>query len=45
MADAGNYTIRRIDINSGRVTTLAGSVGVAGDSDGLGPRSFSPRVP
>lgn len=36
VADAGNHTIRKIDITSGAVTTLAGSPGLSGISDGTG---------
>ena len=37
VADTGNYTIRKIEINSGRVTTLAGFAGAADATDGMGP--------
>lgn len=36
VADSSNNTIRKIVISSGAVTTLAGSVGVAGSADGTG---------
>ncbi len=36
VADSGNHTIRKIDIATRTVTTLAGSVGVAGTIDGTG---------
>ena len=36
VADSANHTIRKIDISSGVVTTLAGTAGVAGNSDGSG---------
>jgi hypothetical protein len=35
--DAGNSTIRRVVIATGAVTTLAGTAGSAGSSDGTGP--------
>lgn len=34
--DSTNQTIRKINISSGAVTTLAGSVGVAGSANGVG---------
>jgi hypothetical protein len=37
VADAGNYTIRKIEIATGTVTTLAGSPGQAGITDATGP--------
>jgi DNA-binding beta-propeller fold protein YncE len=45
VADTGNHTVRRIDITTGSVTTLAGSPGSAGAADGTGAaaRFFSPR--
>ena len=36
VADAGNNTIRKVVIASGVVTTLAGSPGITGSSDGTG---------
>lgn len=36
VADAGNHTVRQLDLATGAVTTLAGSSGVRGSSDGLG---------
>jgi sugar lactone lactonase YvrE len=36
VADTGNNTIRKIVISTGVVTTLAGSVGVPGSTDGTG---------
>jgi DNA-binding beta-propeller fold protein YncE len=36
VADYGNYTIRRIVISTGSVTTIAGSAGVNGQADGTG---------
>ncbi len=36
IADAGNNTIRQIVIATGQVTTLAGTAGVAGSTDGIG---------
>lgn len=37
VADASNHAIRRIDLATGNVTTPAGSLSVAGFSDGTGP--------
>ncbi|MFZ4773744.1 MAG: LamG-like jellyroll fold domain-containing protein [Terrimicrobiaceae bacterium] len=37
--DYGNHTIRKIDIGTGIVTTLAGSAGVVGASDGIGAQA------
>lgn len=39
VADTGNYTIRKIGIVSGIVTTIAGSAGNAGSADGTGSSS------
>ncbi len=36
VAEALNHTIRRIDLNSGWVSTLAGSAGVSGSQNGTG---------
>lgn len=36
VSDSNNHTIRQIVIATGEVTTLAGSAGVAGSSDGIG---------
>lgn len=36
VADSINYTIRRIDVASGTVSTLAGHAGTSGSSDGVG---------
>jgi len=36
VADYGNHTIRRVDIATGGVTTLAGSAGQPGTADGVG---------
>ncbi len=36
VADAQNYTIRKIVIATGEVTTLAGSAGLSGSADGTG---------
>ena len=36
VADAGNYTIRKIVLSSGAVTTLAGTAGSKGTSEGTG---------
>ena len=37
VADTGNETIRQLDLASGAVTTVAGSVGMIGSTDGTGP--------
>jgi sugar lactone lactonase YvrE len=37
VADTGNHIIRRIDIASGKVTTLAGTAGILGAANGTGP--------
>jgi cysteine-rich repeat protein len=36
VAEAGNYIVRKIDLNSGSVTTLAGTAGQIGNVDGTG---------
>jgi sugar lactone lactonase YvrE len=36
VADSSNHTIRKIAISTGEVTTLAGSAGASGSSDGVG---------
>jgi sugar lactone lactonase YvrE len=36
VVDSGNHTIRKIVISTGAVTTLAGSAGTAGSTDGTG---------
>ena len=36
VADAGNYTVRKVAIATGAVTTLAGSAGTSGVTDGTG---------
>ena len=36
VTDLGNACIRKIEIATGTVTTLAGSAGVAGTADGIG---------
>lgn len=36
VTDAGNHTIRKIQITTGAVTTFAGSPGLMGSSDGIG---------
>jgi sugar lactone lactonase YvrE len=36
VVDSGNNTIRKIDISSATVTTIAGSVGIVGSDDGIG---------
>ena len=45
VADSNNNTIRRMDIATGAVTTLAGLAGTAGSSDGTGAaaRFYTPR--
>jgi DNA-binding beta-propeller fold protein YncE len=45
IADTGNHAIRRIDMTTGAVTTLAGVPGSLGDTDGAAAtaRFFSPR--
>lgn len=40
VADTGNHCIRRIDIDSGRITTVAGIPGVAGHRDGDGRKAL-----
>ncbi|MCB1177788.1 MAG: hypothetical protein KDK36_09435 [Leptospiraceae bacterium] len=44
VADTYNYTIRKIEISSGVVTTLAGTAGLTGtvDGSGLSARFFAP---
>lgn len=37
VADTGNSTIRKMSISSGVVTTLAGTAGFYGSTDGIGP--------
>jgi hypothetical protein len=36
ISDTGNYTIRKMDLSTGEVTTLAGMTGVYGSLDGTG---------
>lgn len=36
VTDTGNHTIRRITLATGEVTTLAGTAGTAGSTDGIG---------
>jgi DNA-binding beta-propeller fold protein YncE len=36
VADSENHVIRKVDIGSGAVTTLAGTAGTAGSTDGIG---------
>jgi DNA-binding beta-propeller fold protein YncE len=36
VTDRGNHTVRRIELSTGRVTTLAGAPGEAGSDDGTG---------
>jgi DNA-binding beta-propeller fold protein YncE len=45
VADTGNHTIRRVDLATGEVTTLAGSAGSSGAVDGMGSiaRFSAPR--
>ncbi len=40
VADSGNNTIRKIVISSGAVTTLAGTAGASGSTDGTGTASM-----
>jgi streptogramin lyase len=46
VADTGNSTIRRVNLGTGMVDTLAGSPGMFGSSDGTGPvaRFRGPRA-
>lgn len=39
VADVNNHTIRKIDITTGTVSTLAGAAGVSGISDGTGAQA------
>lgn len=45
IGDWNNFTIRRVSIASGEVTTMAGRVGVPGDTDGVGTAAtfYGPR--
>jgi sugar lactone lactonase YvrE len=45
IADAGNDAIRKVDIQSGKVTTIAGASGPPGSADGFGSdaRFYFPR--
>ncbi|PZF75271.1 hypothetical protein DK847_19335 [Aestuariivirga litoralis] len=36
VADTGNYTLRKLVVSSGQVTTIAGSAGIPGTADGTG---------
>jgi sugar lactone lactonase YvrE len=36
IADSMNYTVRKLDLQTGEVTTLAGTVGQSGQKDGVG---------
>lgn len=36
VTDTNNYTIRKVSISTGNVTTIAGSLGIQGSSDGTG---------
>ena len=36
VADAGNHTLRQVVVATGAVTTLAGTAGVPGNTDGIG---------
>jgi sugar lactone lactonase YvrE len=40
LADGGNFTIRRIDPASGTVSTIAGTPGSQGSTDGIGPAAL-----
>src|SRR4029079_3973957 len=46
IADTGNNTIRRLDVANNQVTTVAGTAGPAGSTDGMGTgvRCHSPRA-
>src|SRR5262249_6017850 len=37
VSDSNNQAIRRIDLGSGTVSTLAGALGIEGNADGTGP--------
>jgi sugar lactone lactonase YvrE len=39
IADRGNHTIRRLDLRTGQVSTLVGTAGQRGHSDGAGARA------
>ncbi|MCW1969506.1 MAG: C25 family cysteine peptidase [Anaerolineae bacterium] len=45
VADTGNHAIRKIDLSTGAVTTLAGNLGQSGSTDGSGQaaRFFKPQ--
>lgn len=47
VADTGNHVIRRVQLSNGSwvVSTIAGSVGVAGSADGSGAASIALRSP
>ena len=36
IADFGSHTIRKVDVNTGTVTTVAGTAGLSGSTDGTG---------
>jgi hypothetical protein len=36
VTDQENYTIRRVEVSTGQVTTLAGMAGASGSTDGTG---------
>lgn len=36
VSDAGNYTIRKVVLSTGLVSTIAGNVGMSGNADGIG---------
>lgn len=45
VTDSGNRTIRKIEISTGMVTTLAGTAGITGAADGIGAAaSFSDQL-
>jgi sugar lactone lactonase YvrE len=46
VADGSNSTIRRVDVATGDVTTLAGTPGVIGNADGMGPSAqfYTPQA-
>lgn len=41
--DSGNFLVRRIDVLTGNVSVLAGTLGVVGMADGTSALFFSPN--
>lgn len=39
VTDGGNNTIRKVELSTGKITTLAGSIGLSGSSDGTGAKA------